>query len=185
MNQILSRQDIVHNQVETFGYDGLNRLTSIGSRQIAYASNGNVTAIDGAGTMAYTNPAKPYTLTSFNPGPGVQVHDYGASYSAFDRPVTLSEDSITHITDADGDLVAEYSYDPWGRLRDPGTLVISGSSSSPALLLGRGFTGHEHLPWFGLINMNARLYDPLLGRFLAPDPFVQDPDFTQNFNRYS
>ena len=40
MNQILSRQDIVHNQVETFGYDGLNRLTSIGSRQIAYASKG-------------------------------------------------------------------------------------------------------------------------------------------------
>ncbi len=24
----------------------------------------------------------------------------------------------------------------------------------------RGFTGHEHLPWFGLVNMNARLYDP-------------------------
>ena len=93
--------------------------------------------------------------------------------------------SITHITDANGNLVAEYSYDPWGRLRDPETLVISNSDFSPALLLGRGYTGHEHLPWFGLINMNARLYDPLLARFLAPDPFVQDPDFTQNFNRYS
>ena len=33
--------------------------------------------------------------------------------------------------------------------------------------------------------MNARLYDPVLGRFLSPDPFVQMPDFTQNFNRYS
>lgn len=55
MNQILSRQDIVHNQSESFGYDSLNRLTSVGSRQITYASNGNVTAIDGAGTMAYTN----------------------------------------------------------------------------------------------------------------------------------
>ncbi len=33
--------------------------------------------------------------------------------------------------------------------------------------------------------MNARLYDPLLGRFLSPDPYVQAPDFTQNFNRYS
>jgi RHS repeat-associated protein len=264
---LLSRQDAVHNQAETFGYDGLNRLTSAGSRQAAYASNGNVRSIDGAGTMTYTNPAKPYTLTSFNPAGGVDFHDYSASYSAFDRPNVLNEDSmsavftydaahdrvrmditndgdpvlvryyiggryeldvteddeterlyiggdaysapavlihdygddawcihyigrdylgsITHITDADGDLVAEYSYDPWGRLRDPGTLVISGSSSSPVLLLGRGFTGHEHLPWFGLVNMNARLYDPLLGRFLAPDPFVQDPESTQNFNRYS
>ena len=52
-------------------------------------------------------------------------------------------------------------------------------------LLGRGYTGHEHLDWFGLINMNARLYDPSLGRFLSPDPHVQAPDFSQNFNRYS
>jgi hypothetical protein len=33
--------------------------------------------------------------------------------------------------------------------------------------------------------MNARLYDPALGRFLSPDPFVQAPNFSQNFNRYS
>lgn len=31
----------------------------------------------------------------------------------------------------------------------------------------------------------GRLYDPVLGRFLSPDPYVQMPDFTQNFNRYS
>jgi RHS repeat-associated protein len=52
-------------------------------------------------------------------------------------------------------------------------------------MFGRGYTGHEHLLAFGLINMNARLYDPALGRFLSPDPYVQAPDFTQNFNRYS
>ncbi|KAF5049258.1 hypothetical protein DSECCO2_441570 [anaerobic digester metagenome] len=33
--------------------------------------------------------------------------------------------------------------------------------------------------------MNGRIYDPVLGRFLSPDPYVQMPDFTQNFNRYS
>ncbi|MDR1526181.1 MAG: RHS repeat-associated core domain-containing protein [Dysgonamonadaceae bacterium] len=49
----------------------------------------------------------------------------------------------------------------------------------------RGYTGHEHLPEFGLINMNGRMYDPLLGRFLSPDPFVQMPDFSQSYNRYS
>jgi RHS repeat-associated protein len=52
-------------------------------------------------------------------------------------------------------------------------------------MLGRGYTGHEHLPMFGLINMNARLYDPVLGRFLSPDPYVQAPDLSQNFNRYA
>jgi hypothetical protein len=33
--------------------------------------------------------------------------------------------------------------------------------------------------------MNARLYYPALGRFISLDPYVQMPDFTQNFNRYS
>ena len=93
--------------------------------------------------------------------------------------------SITHIATTSGTLVAEYSYDPWGRLRSPSTQSIYTPGNEPDLFLGRGFTGHEHLTWFGLINMNARLYDPLLGRFLSPDPYVQAPDFTQNFNRYS
>ena len=33
--------------------------------------------------------------------------------------------------------------------------------------------------------MNARLYDPVLGRFLGADPYVQMPDYTQSYNRYS
>ncbi len=49
----------------------------------------------------------------------------------------------------------------------------------------RGYTGHEHMCGFGLINMNGRLYDPYLQRFLSPDPYVQFADNPQNFNRYS
>ena len=93
--------------------------------------------------------------------------------------------SITHIANADGTLKQELSYDAWGRLRHPQSQEIYEQGKEPDLFLGRGYTGHEHLPWFGLINMNARLYDPMLGRFLSPDPYVQMPDFTQNFNRYS
>lgn len=93
--------------------------------------------------------------------------------------------SITHITDNNGNLLHEYSYDPWGRLRNPSTQQVYDVGLEPRLFLGRGYCGHEHLDWCGLINMNARLYDPTLGRFLSPDPFVQAPDFSQNFNRYS
>ena len=57
--------------------------------------------------------------------------------------------------------------------------------AQPSMTLRCGYTGHEHLPEFGLINMNARLYDPMIGRFLSPDPYVQAPDFTQSYNRYS
>ena len=93
--------------------------------------------------------------------------------------------SIVYITDDKGYLKQELDYDAWGRLRKPHLETYYEEGSEPELLLGRGYCGHEHLPWFGLINMNARLYDPVLGRFLSPDPYVQMPDFTQNFNRYS
>jgi hypothetical protein len=33
--------------------------------------------------------------------------------------------------------------------------------------------------------MNARLYDPAVGRFIYPDPVVQSPDNSQNYNRYA
>ena len=92
--------------------------------------------------------------------------------------------NITHITDNSGKLLAEYSYDAWGRIRNPVNQNVYLPGSEPDLLLGRGYTGHEHLSVFGLINMNARLYDPVLGRFLSPDPFVQLPDNLRSLNRY-
>ncbi len=33
--------------------------------------------------------------------------------------------------------------------------------------------------------MNGRVYDPILGRFLTPDPLVQAPTLSQSWNRYS
>ena len=90
--------------------------------------------------------------------------------------------SVCAITDADGQPVAAYSYDAWGNLRDPKTHELLTDQS---VLFDRGYTGHEHMPSFGLINMNARLYDPLTGRFLAPDPYVQNPEHTQSYNRYA
>lgn len=93
--------------------------------------------------------------------------------------------SITHVISSNGSVTQENSFDAWGRLRNPATNVVYLPGQEPSLFLGRGYTGHEHLSQFGLINMNARLYDPAIGRFLSPDPFVQMPDFSQNFNRYS
>jgi RHS repeat-associated protein len=93
--------------------------------------------------------------------------------------------SITHVTTPSGYVRQELSYDAWGRLRDPSNQAVYTPGEEPTLFLGRGYTGHEHLPWFGLVNMNARLYDPALGRFLAPDPYVQMPGFSQSYNRYS
>lgn len=37
----------------------------------------------------------------------------------------------------------------------------------------------------GLVHMNGRIYDGLLGRFLSADILVQNPASLQSFNRYS
>jgi RHS repeat-associated protein len=49
----------------------------------------------------------------------------------------------------------------------------------------RGFTDHEQLNRTGFIHMNGRVYDPRIGRFVSPDPIVQNPTFSQSYNRYS
>ncbi len=89
------------------------------------------------------------------------------------------------MSNSSGNKQAEYSYTAWGQLRNPTSWQTYNAGSEPSLLFGRGYTGHEHLHAFGLKNMNAHLYDASTGRFLSPAPYVQAPDFTQNFNRYS
>jgi RHS repeat-associated protein len=88
------------------------------------------------------------------------------------------------ITDKDGNLLQELSFDAWGNRRNPATWRAF-TGTPPAPLFDRGFTGHEHLYAFNLINMNGRVYDPIVGRMLSPDNFMQAPDYSQNFNRYS
>lgn len=80
-----------------------------------------------------------------------------------------------------GSTVERLSYDPWGRRRNTADFGYDNVSHT----FDRGFTGHEHYDRLHIINANARLYDPTIGRFFSPDPFVQAPDFTQSFNRYS
>jgi RHS repeat-associated protein len=66
-----------------------------------------------------------------------------------------------------------HGFGPWGNARNG----LNGDS--------RGFTGHEHLAELGLIHMNGRIYDPVLGRFLQADPIIQAPHNAQSHNRYS
>ena len=93
--------------------------------------------------------------------------------------------SITHVVNSSGSVMQELSYDAWGRLRNPSDYTLYSPTNEPEPYLGRGYCGHEHLTGLGLVNMNARLYDPLLGRFLSSDPYVQAPEHSQSFNRYS
>ncbi len=48
----------------------------------------------------------------------------------------------------------------------------------------RGYTGHEQLD-FGLVHMNARLYDPVNKRFMTPDSVIPDANKPLAYNRYA
>ena len=91
--------------------------------------------------------------------------------------------SIIGLLRSDKSYAEKLSFDAWGKRRNPLTWTYQGSTT-PALT-DRGFTGHEHIDWAGLINMNGRMYDPVIGRFLGVDPFVQDAGFSQSYNGYS
>lgn len=87
------------------------------------------------------------------------------------------------ITNQSGAVVQNYSFDAWGSRRNPSNWTYNNLPVHS--LFSRGYTSHEHLDAFNLINMNGRVYDPLLGRFLSPDNYVQSPFNTQSYNRYS
>ena len=99
--------------------------------------------------------------------------------------------SILAITKAtDGAVVEKRFFDAWGNLKGlvnaAGTLITDAQQlANNNFFIDRGYTGHEHLWKAGLINMNARLYDPILRKFLSADNLVQDPFNTQNYDRYS
>ena len=89
--------------------------------------------------------------------------------------------SFDKVLDESGQIIDSYSFDAWGkRVGNEWN-----TSDETTHLFQRGYTGHEHLDAFGLINMNGRMFDPMLARFLSPDPILQDENNTQNYNRYS
>ncbi len=96
----------------------------------------------------------------------------------------------THvIANANGVTEQVMSFDVFGARRDTESWGLRHAEASSGLLTSaltlRGYTGHEQIDDVGLIHMGGRVYDPILGRFLQADPFIQQPNNIQNFNRYS
>ncbi|MFQ3247038.1 MAG: RHS repeat-associated protein [Arenicella sp.] len=86
-----------------------------------------------------------------------------------------------------GKVEQRLEFDPWG-MRTTASPLLSGEiieNDSVNDVTTRGYTGHEMDDEVGLINMNARIYDPYLGRFLSADPVLPDAGDMQQFNRYS
>jgi RHS repeat-associated protein len=90
------------------------------------------------------------------------------------------------ITNTAGVPTVKLSFSAYGERRGSnwsGT-PSGGEWNAIAFTTRDGFTEHEHLDNVGLVHMNGRVYDPKIGRFLSPDPFIDWGLGTQGVNRY-
>ena len=78
------------------------------------------------------------------------ISDHQGSYN----PVALENGSIKE----------RLSFDAWGRRRNADTWTQENPPTN--FTFARGYTGHEHLANFGIINMNGRIYDPVMARVM-------------------
>lgn len=94
--------------------------------------------------------------------------------------------SITALTNEAGAVAELNSFDAWGQRRNPmgpDDPLFPGLSLTSQIT--RGYTGHEQLDQVGLVHMNGRIYDPIIGKMMSADPTVPNPIDGQSYNRYS
>ena len=80
----------------------------------------------------------------------------------------------------------QFSYSPWGvrtHIDDETHFYQPGEEPGYGPFY-RTYTGHEDLWMFGLLNANARLYSPYLGRFVSPDPLLNCEGGAWDYNPY-
>ncbi|MDL2243174.1 hypothetical protein LJC25_05555, partial [Bacteroidales bacterium OttesenSCG-928-K03] len=119
---------------------------------------------------------------------GSGIVKYDAPGTNDDKMLYLLKDHLGSIVkvlsiNANNNVTAleNFSYDVWGNRRNASNW--SSSNITAPQYIFKGFTGHEHIDNFGLIHMKGRVYDPALGMFLSPDPYVQSMT-AMGFNRY-
>lgn len=97
--------------------------------------------------------------------------------------------SVEKLSNEQGQPIegAHFSYGAWGELRNPDNWnqPIQDQNNYYFEIFDRGYTGHEHIKEFNLINMNGRIYDQTLGQFIQPDNNISFPTQQQAYNRYS
>ena len=176
----------------TLSWDGANRLTSVTTASQAvvdFAYDGDGARVRKAGAGGETlYPSADAEIDATQPldppaGDGTDVYAANAytRYPYMDikfagsSPQFLHRDhlaSVRMVTDASGNIVEATGYAPYGE------------PTNQAMTTQKSFIGERHDAETGLLYLNARYMDPVLGRFISPD----DWDPTQQgvgTNRYS
>ena len=123
-----------------------------------------------------TSSSTKYRHRIFADGQVVAVHTIdqsGTPSNDYMHPDHLG--SMDAITDDTGVVAQNMSFDAFGLRRDPSNWAYDLTGTQIAGLKGitdRGYTHQEQLDSVGLVDMNGRVYDPTIGRFISADPTV-------------
>jgi RHS repeat-associated protein len=183
--------------VDRFTFDGAGRLLRVARNgrttcRYAYAGDGRrAKRLDLDGVVHYSGPGCEVNLGdgSADAVPVATRHYQaplgaaGERWVATRRAGTLYRVQTDHLGSPmvigtgslDGQSTQQPRYTPFGERLD-------GASEMPT---DRGFAGYTWDAQSRLYHCGARYYDPVLGRFVSPDPVMGEPGDVQTMNPYS
>ena len=185
-----------------FTYDDFDRIasatTSSGTYTFAYdaeMNRGLRTDPTGATIQSFGPLYEVRTLPDGNhhvatiaaKGPVAQIETIESKGTVSSETTTyLSVDvqgSVDTISDSSGNVVTRLAYEPFGGR------VVPSDSSQPVTSTPNdvriGYAGQEHDDELALINMTARMYDPIQQRFFTEDSVAPKPVDSQGLNPYA
>ncbi len=140
----------------TLVYDPLGRLFQVGTTRFLYDGDALVAEYNMSGTLL-----RRYVHGSDAAADDPLLWYEGATVSSTTRHQLFADHqgSIVAITNGSGTLTDHDSYDEWG---------LPGTTNQDAERFQ--YTGQVWLPEVGLYYYKARVYSPVLGRFMQTDP---------------
>jgi RHS repeat-associated protein len=171
--RLLSVKDVNGNIIASFTYrpDGLRETKTVNGVTYHYHYDGphliRITDDSGQTIWAFTwANGKPNTVTNQNGNTFYYVTNYRGD--------------VVRMVDENGATVANYSYDPWGK-------VLSVSENAAVAGQPLGYAGYYYDRETKLYYLQARYYDPETARFISrdPDPGDKDDPITQNAYTYA
>ena len=140
--------------VYTYGADGARQTKTVGAVETFYAGIAEIRDFGGTGESIILQPHADFRIT-----------DAGGANEAVSYLHRDHLASVRMITNAAGQVEQSTAYTPYG---DPDTQTI-GQAFPPPTPEEHSFIGERFDASTGLLYLNARYYDPALGRFIQPD----------------
>jgi RHS repeat-associated protein len=157
-----NRGNVTHNGTRAFTYNRANQLTESGDNKYVYDGlNKRIKTQDSHGTSyEFYNRAEQIMYREVNGG--------GINYIYLDKKLIAKQVDSSHDNSGTG----YRHYQPYGETLE----------AQPD---GIGYAGHKFDSDLSLSYMQARYYDPVVGRFYSNDPVKFNSANPTSFNRYA